>query len=93
MNHGELWQLDDHNGYRLVLSTASYNQTGVVLSAAVGATSAVPRPLTIWHQLGTVYTDKVLYHPRDWLTAPAGRLDEDAMFELHRQLLLLLELG
>jgi hypothetical protein len=56
-------------------------------------TPPVTRPLTIQHRLGTIYTDKLLYHPREWLAAPAGRLDEDAMFDLHRQLRLLLELG
>jgi hypothetical protein len=93
MNHGELWRLDDGSGYRLVLSAGSYNQTGMVISAAVGVTPPVTRPLTIQHRLGTIYTDKLLYHPREWLAAPAGRLDEDAMFDLHRQLRLLLELG
>jgi hypothetical protein len=93
VNHGEIWTVDDGRGYRLVVSTRSFNETGRVISAAVGGPPSRPRPLTIPCRQGTVYTDMILYHPRTWLASPAGRLDEEALDELRHQLLRLLELG
>jgi mRNA-degrading endonuclease toxin of MazEF toxin-antitoxin module len=96
VNHGELWAQDNARAYRCVLSRRDYNATGFVVSAAVGAAPAQPSPLRIPHQLGpvriVVHVDKLLYHPSGWLSHPVGRLDDEELDELRRQLRLLLEL-
>jgi hypothetical protein len=95
VNPGEIWQAQN-GARRIVLSPATYNAGPFhrVITALV--TVPTPEgefdPFAVDTDHGTVRTDLLAMHPRDWLTAPVARIDDASYATVRRHLSFLLNI-
>ncbi len=88
MNPGEIWQLEDGTR-RLVLSHATYNASAlgrVITAAVVAGPPAALDPFGVDAEHGAVYADRLMMHPRNWLTKPVARIADPAYAQVRRHL-------
>lgn len=92
MNPREVWQVGNEGGQRLVLSPATYNATGMVITAVVAGPAREFDPFAVpIRDDATVYADRIMYHPRDWLTSPAYRLTGEEWAAVRKHLAFLFD--
>lgn len=95
MNPGEVWELPD-GGRLVVVSLGAYNarETGIgrVISVPLTEKEEDFTPFAVETPLGVVRPDRIMNHPRGWLTAPVARLSDEAYAQVRAHLAFLLGL-
>ncbi|WP_026876768.1 hypothetical protein [Jiangella gansuensis] len=91
MNPGDLWRLEDGTT-RLVLSHATYNasRANTVVTCAVVPESNSFQPFAVMTDGGIVLPDRLLAHPRNWLTDKRGELTDYELATVREHLSFLL---
>lgn len=92
MNPGELWRLEDGN-IRLVLSHPTYNasRADLVVTCQVVPEPMSFQPFAVRISSGYVLADRLMTHPRHWLTDQLGELTESELAAVHEHLSFLLD--
>ncbi|TDE10691.1 hypothetical protein [Jiangella asiatica] len=93
MNPGELWNLDDGT-IRLVLSHPTYNASKVnlVVTCSVVPETKSFQPFAVRVDGGYALADRLMTHPRHWLTERHGELADAQLAAVHEHLSFLLDL-
>lgn len=91
MNPGELWSLDDGT-VRLVLSHPTYNasKANMVVTCSVVPKPKSFQPFAVLTDGGYVLADRLMTHPRHWLTDQRGTLTDSELAAVHEHLSFLL---
>lgn len=96
MNPGEIWQ-SSNGARRLILSPATYNAGPFRRIITALVTQPTPEgefdPFAVDTDHGTVRTDILAMHPRDWLTTPLARIDDKSYQVVRRHLGFLLNIA
>ncbi|TDD64547.1 hypothetical protein E1262_27850 [Jiangella aurantiaca] len=91
MNPGELWSLEDGT-VRLVLSHPTYNasKANLVVTCQVVPEPKSFQPFAVRVDGGYVLADRLMTHPRHWLTDQRGTLTGSELAAVHEHLSFLL---
>lgn len=91
VNPGEVWRLPD-DSQRVVLSNATYNESRLdqVITAHIGQPSTTFQPFAVPTSVGTIYVDRMMMHPRHWLSEYVATIDQPELNALRRHLSFLL---
>ncbi|PZF85164.1 hypothetical protein C1I92_06195 [Jiangella anatolica] len=91
MNPGELWSLPDGT-LRLVLSHPTYNASkgNMVVTCQVVPEMKSFQPFVVRVSAGYVLADRLLTHPRHWLSDQGGELTDSEMVAVREHLSFLL---
>ncbi len=93
MNPGELWSLADGT-MRLVLSHPTYNasRANMVVTCSVVSETTSFQPFAVSTADGYVLADRLLTHPRHWLTDQRGELTDSELAAVQAHLSFLLDI-
>lgn len=91
MNPAEVWRFEDDT-LRLVLSNATYNvgPNRVITCPVAEQPPQGFDPFAVITTWGMAQPDRIMMHPRHWLTRPVGRIADDQLAAVRRHLSFLL---